>query len=87
MKIGKRLSFTAVLLACVCMVCGILAACTETRAPLESITLDRKEANLYVGDSLRLKATTSRDLYEDEEMVWVSDNESVATVSKNGSVR
>lgn len=86
MKMMKRFSLMFVLVFCICFVCGSLAACGETKEPLESITLDQKELNLYVGDTSRLKATTSRDLYEDETLVWVSDNEGVATVSKNGSV-
>lgn len=86
MKRTKQLSVVIALISCICLLCGILTACGDKKEPLESIKLDKEEASVYVGDPLKLQATPSRDLYDDESIVWVSDNEAVATVSKNGTV-
>ena len=60
---------------------GSSGATTPEPSPDEdSVTLDQTEANLFVGDSLTLKATASG------EVSWSSSNTGVATVSDSGVV-
>lgn len=47
---------------------------------VESITLDKDNISLYVGDSETLTATVKPDNATDKTVTWTSDNESIATV-------
>ena len=53
---------------------------------VEGIELDKKKADLYVGETLELTATISPAGASDKEVVWESDNTSCATVDENGVV-
>lgn len=81
---SKKLTALFTLIIGLCLICGILAACGGKTA-LESISLDKTTETIYAGETARLKATPSRDLYDDETLEWKSDNEKVATV-KGGIV-
>jgi len=54
--------------------------------PVTSIVIDSTSATLIIGNSLQLKATVSPDNARNVSITWSSDNESVATVDKNGKV-
>ena len=54
---------------------------------VESVTLDREDITLTVGDEPRqLTATVTPDNATDKTVTWSSDNEAVATVDQNGNV-
>ena len=63
-------------------------AATTTAAPIaiESISLDKSELSLTVGDSATLVATITPSGATDKSLTWTSSNESVATVDGNGKV-
>lgn len=78
----KKLAAVIAAALALCALAAAFAACG--REPV-TLTLDKTAAEIFVGANVRLKATASRELAEDEEMTWSSDNENVATV-KNGTV-
>jgi hypothetical protein len=54
-----------------------------TKNAVSAIELDKTSATLQTGEELQLTATTDPEGFG---VVWASDNESVATVDKNGKV-
>lgn len=54
--------------------------------PVTSITLNDTAATLIIGNSLQLTATVLPNDARNASVTWSSDNESVATVDKNGKV-
>ena len=55
---------------------------------VEGVSLDEVDAELfYVGQTLQLTATIDPGDAENQELVWISDNESAAVVSADGLVR
>ena len=54
--------------------------------PVESITLDKESATLFIGDTLTLTATVTPDTATDKSITWTSSNGTVATVDQNGKV-
>ena len=66
---------------------GKKATCKITvHVPVESITLDKESATLFIGNTLTLTATVTPDTATDKSITWTSDNEAVATVDTNGIV-
>ena len=66
---------------------GKKASCKITvHVPVESITLDKESATLFIGNTLTLTATVTPDTATDKSITWTSDNEAVATVDTNGIV-
>lgn len=55
--------------------------------PVSSVSLDREEARLTVGENLGLAATVLPADTADKTVAWRSSNESVATVDSGGTVR
>ena len=55
--------------------------------PVESVTLDRKEMKLSVGEESVLRATVSPSDATDRALVWSSSNPSVVTVDQGGCVK
>ena len=49
----------------------------------EEITISKNSANIKVGENLKLTATSSKN----SEITWISSNNSVATVTKEGLVK
>lgn len=75
--------------------CDITATCggkTATRSvyvnpiPVEEIVLSQDSLELTVGESQSLIATVLPDNATDKTVSWLSDNESVATISSSGLV-
>lgn len=54
---------------------------------IDSVTLNQVEAEISVGDELQLSATIAPDTILNKHVTWTSNNESVATVDKNGLVK
>ena len=66
---------------------GKTASCKITvHVPVESITLDKESATLFIGDTLTLTATVTPDTATDKSITWTSSNGTVATVDQNGKV-
>ena len=83
MKRKSAVILTAILTAVLSL--GIVTGLTACGGEPVTLTLDKTTAEAFVGENIRLKATASRELTEDEALVWSSDNEDVAVV-KNGAV-
>lgn len=65
----------------------ISAVCTvKVLAPAESISLNKKELSLVVGDTETLTATVKPDYATNKAIHWESGNPSVASVDQNGKV-
>ena len=68
---------------------GVMANCTVTvlkaTNPVTSVTFDRNEAELTVGETLTLVATVLPSDADDLSLEWTSDNTDVATIA-NGVV-
>ena len=68
---------------------GAKATCpvivTARNIPVESVTLNQQEATMTPGQTLALTATVKPDNATDKDVVWTSNNSSVATV-KDGTV-
>ena len=79
----------AVVLACICaMACMFgLVACNgeEQTTAVESVTLNKTELTLELGDEETLTVTVAPDDATDKTVTWTSDNTAVATV-ENGKV-
>lgn len=55
--------------------------------PIESVALDRKTANLKVGESVQLQATVAPENATDaDDFTWTSSDESIAAVDATGKV-
>ena len=69
---------------------GVFATCSLTVkksfTPAESLTLNKTNARMEVGNSLKLTATITPTNATFKNVVWISDNENVATVSKTGNL-
>lgn len=61
-------------------------ATVHVRVPAQSVTLSRDEFTVYAGKSLRLSAAVAPKNAFDKRVAWSSSDESVATVSRTGSV-
>ena len=65
---------------------GVYGECrVNVKVKSESITLDKKEATLYCGETLSLKATVLPEDNTNSGIEWTSDNEKIASV-KDGVV-
>lgn len=80
MKTKNVSAFILAIIMICCFVCSFGAACFQMGGAT-FVTLNKKEATLYVGDMLTLTAETDQ---VDAEIVWTSDATHVATV--NGGV-
>lgn len=67
---------------------GVSAQCKVTVNPVlvSSITLNKTEAEMVVGENLNLTATIAPDNATDKSVTWSSTNEAVAVVDENGLV-
>ena len=61
-------------------------ALTVNAIPVESITLNESSYSLYPEESLQLVASINPNTATNIDIVWTSNNTSVATVSENGLV-
>ena len=59
----------------------------EQKVPVESITLDKKEVTIQSGEEIRLIATVLPKTATNKEVKYVSSDEDVAVVDKNGNVK
>ena len=70
-------------------VAGKTATCevtvTKTELIVESITLDKTEAEMKTGESLKLNAEVKAN--RETEITWSSSDTKIATVDKNGNVK
>jgi len=64
----------------------LFAACKERIIDITGITLNKKELSLLPGETETLIATISPNDATNQEVIWVSSNTSVATVSSNGLI-
>ena len=55
--------------------------------PMTGLTLSTKDATIYVDEELELEAVIQPKNVSDKEVTFSSDDESVATVDKNGKVK
>ena len=77
MKTKKHYSIGATALCIMlCVVCTMLASCFATEA---SVSLNKNEVSMSIGDSMKLIATTSD---EKAEVEWSTSDDSVATVRR-----
>ena len=56
------------------------------RIPVESVSLDPSELEIYVGNTAYLRAAVLPENAHDPSILWSSSDESIATVSYNGIV-
>ena len=54
--------------------------------PVESVTLNKTEAEIYIGEPFVLTATVYPENATDKTLVWTSSNENVAAVNENGAI-
>ena len=69
---------------------GVVSNATTliVKSPITKIDLDKKEAYLDKGNTLKLNATiTPENTTDDKTLTWDSSNKSVATVSNDGLVK
>ena len=76
----RKTSFITALIMALCLTVAMATACGGAA----SITLDKTEAKLFVGDSVKIIATVTGK--EDADVEWSSDNTKVATV-RRGTVQ
>lgn len=70
-----------------CAVMALAASCNkETEIPVSSITLDTTELEMTIGDTHQLSVTTEPVDATCQEFVFMSNNNSVATVTEEGLV-
>ncbi len=83
----KKTVLTVVALVCALCCVFALAACNDKtdKVAVTSVTLDKTELSLTVGDSETLTATVAPDDATDSSVTWTSDNAEVANV-ENGVV-
>ena len=67
---------------------GVSAQCEVTVNPvlISSVTLDKTETDLIVGEIVQLNATISPDNATTKSVIWSSSNESIAVVNESGQV-
>lgn len=63
-----------------------IKAFTDDRIAVTDLELNKKEATLFNGDTLQLKASITPQNASLQDIVWSSSNPSVATVDENGKV-
>ncbi len=73
-NIIRKLAFIVACFMTLSVMSGLLAACGGG-----AIVLDKTEHTMYVGDAIKLTATTAK---EDEEITWSSSDEDVVTVRR-----
>ena len=66
---------------------GEILSISFTAAPLQQIDVDKDNLELGKGDTYTLKATANPLNAEMDDLIWRSDDTSVATVGSNGIVR
>ena len=65
----------------------IFAYCTvKVIIPVENVTLDKSEAEIYVGQPFALNAIVLPENADGKTLTWTSSDETVATVNANGVV-
>ena len=69
---------------------GKSATCTVTVSrkdvPVASVSLSQETAEMFIGETVQLKATVLPDDAKDKSVTWASSKQSVATVSGDGLV-
>ena len=69
---------------------GVTAECTiiveEKVIPVESITLNKTEAEIFVGAEEKLTATVLPEDATNKDVTWTSSDTTIATVDSNGKV-
>lgn len=58
----------------------------ETEVKVSGVSLDKKEVTMKVNETLVLKATVNPDNASNKNVIWISSNEKVAKVDKDGKV-
>lgn len=66
--------------------CHVTVSVRDDTVHVESVTLDRESADMYVGDNLQLTATVLPDNATNKGVTFSSDNKNVAFVDASGSV-
>lgn len=54
--------------------------------PVESIVLDNTNINLITGNTMKINATVLPDDATNKNLIWSSEDETIATVSENGEI-
>ena len=57
------------------------------KIPVSSITLDKENLTLFIGDDYQLKATVLPRNAFDRSITWSSSNPAIATVDQNGTIK
>lgn len=69
---------------------SVKAECTVTvsdnSVKVESVTLDKNNTGIIIGETVKLTATVSPDEATDKKVSWSSSNSKVASVSSDGTV-
>ena len=66
---------------------GYIATCVVTvREPVTTVKLDYETYSLGVGKNVKLTATVTTETATNQNVVWTSSNEDVATVNQKGKV-
>ena len=60
---------------------------TVVGIPVESVSIDKNELELIIGNTATLSATVLPDNATNKNVSWTSSNESVATISSTGEVK
>lgn len=66
--------------------CVVTVEREDTTVHVIDVTLDKKEADLYVGKTLQLTAGILPDDASDKGLIWTSSDENVAVVNASGKV-
>lgn len=64
----------------------LLVAEDNSKASVESVSLNKTNASIYIGESLKLTSVITPNTATNKDIVWTSHNPKVATVDQNGKV-